>query len=84
MFAVVWSHEAFEQMNGIVSRHPARKREFAAALHILAQLLNVSPAEVGESREEDFRILFVGPLVIDYRVDDAQRIVEVVRVSLPR
>jgi hypothetical protein len=84
MFAVVWSHEAFEQMNGIVTRHPARKAELAGALRTLAQLLSVSPAEAGESREDDFRILFVGPLVVDYRVDSEQQIAEVVSIALRR
>lgn len=42
--------------------------------------LGQSPLKVGESREGDYRILCILPLVIAYRVSEDDRLVTVVKV----
>ena len=39
------------------------------------------PTEAGESRDGDLRILFVSPLAITFEVREADRLVNVLRVS---
>ena len=82
MFLIVWSDEAFAQMTGIVGRHTARKSELAGALRRIADELSRNPASVGESRDDDFRIMFARPLTVYFRVDDETTSVEVARVVL--
>lgn len=83
MFAIVWADEAFDQMGQLILRHPARRAEFAVALRQLADLIQVSPAEAGESREGiDHRVLIVKPLTVYYEVDEESRTVEVAQIVL--
>ena len=84
MYAVTWGVEAFDQMSGIIARHPARRAELANALRLLADQLLRAADDEGESRDGDFRVTFVGPLTIDFRVDLEDRLVEIARVILSK
>lgn len=46
------------------------------------ELLRVNPIEEGESREDNFRILFLRPLCVFYQVDEASRTVVIEDVGL--
>ena len=82
MFLVVWLDAAFEDMNEIVRLNPARKREFAVALRQIARQLAADPLNVGESREEEMRVMFAGELSVFYRVDTNDNTVEIGNIRL--
>jgi hypothetical protein len=52
-----------------------------AATIEIDRILSSRPAEAGESRAGDERILLVPPLAVTYRVREADRIVEVLRAG---
>jgi plasmid stabilization system protein ParE len=82
MYRVEWLDTAFEQMDELIREHPVLEQAFAAGLQRLARDLTQWPAEVGESRPNDRRIGFFGPLVVYYRVLSSERVVRVIAVHL--
>ena len=82
MFRVEWPDMAFEQMGELIRTHPALAPAFAVGLQRLARDLSQWPDEVGESRPNDRRIAFFGPLVVYYRIVPAERVVRVIAVYL--
>ena len=56
----------------------------AGALRDVSDRLRRDPANEGESREDDFRILFAGSLTVYFSVDEDTRTAEVARVVLSR
>jgi plasmid stabilization system protein ParE len=84
MFLVVWLELAFDEMDEIVRRSPARKHEFAVALRQLTRQLAVDPLSVGESRGGELRVMFAGELSVFYHVDTNDNTVEIGNVRLQR
>ena len=84
MFLVVWTDAAFDDMDRIVRAHPLRKREFALALREISQHLTTNPEQVGESREEEMRVMFAGELSVFYRIDANENTVEIGNIRLRR
>jgi hypothetical protein len=84
MFTTVWSNEAFDRMGQIVRNNPARSPELGAALREMSDLLARDPLETGESRWDDWRVTFPGPLAVYYRVDVEHQVVEIAQVRLVR
>lgn len=82
MFLVVWTDDGFDRMSDIVRDNPLRKREFAVALRQIARQLATDPENVGESRENDTRVMFAGELSVFYRVGAADGTVEIGNVRL--
>ena len=82
MFLVVWTDDGFDRMNDIVRDNPSRKREFAAALRQITHQLSTDPSNVGESREDDTRVMFAGEVSVFYRVDADEETVEIGNVRL--
>jgi hypothetical protein len=84
MFLVVWAEGAFDDMDRIVRDHPARKREFALALRQITRQLTDDPERIGESREDEMRVMFAGELSVFYSVDADDKTVEIGSVRLRR
>lgn len=84
MFVVVWSDEAFEQMQNLFDRHPALQTEFTYFLRTLARELASFGNEWGESRDDSIRIGFIGPVTITIDVDESDSTIEVLSVKLTR
>lgn len=82
MFRIVWGPVAFERMQQLISTNPQRRAEFAAALQKLTSILRSEAAEWGESRNENVRVGFVGPLAVLVRVDEDDAAVMVADLEL--
>ena len=77
MFLVVWLDEGFDDMNEVIRDNPARKHEFAVALRQITRQSATDPQTVGESREEEMRVMFAGELSVFYRVNTDEETVEI-------
>lgn len=85
MFQVEWVQSAFEQLAAIwTGGDPALREAVASAVRQAGQYLRLNPETQGESREENRRTFFVPPLGIDFRVEEEERKVVVLRVWLAR
>ncbi len=90
MFLIHWEIEAHEQMQSLVSMHPALLTEFIYALRELTTNLNRGADTWGESRFEGLRLGFVGLLQVLIWVDedaidnDEDVVVDIVQVKLAR
>jgi hypothetical protein len=82
MFLIVWTDDGFDRMNEIIRSNPGRKREFAVALRQIARQLTADPLGVGESREDEMRVMFAGELSVFYRVDTDDNTVRIGDVRL--
>jgi hypothetical protein len=81
-YRIVWRPPAFDRMREIVLAYPHLVGVFAAALRDLSEALGQDPAHEGESREEDYRVTFYGPLTFVFRPAPAEGKVYVTRVRL--
>jgi hypothetical protein len=78
-YTVVWKATAKARLAEIWMA--ARDRTaIARAADEIDALLCDSPLDEGESRQEEFRVLFVKPLAVKYTVSEADRIVSIARV----
>lgn len=77
-----WHPDAFDTMQAIIRNHPDYKDYLAGALRELSQALSTNPNDTGESRGGNDRIVFVDPLVVTFRVLDADRRVRILSVRL--
>lgn len=78
-FTVVWKPAAERQLAEIWLTATDR-RVISAATEEIESALATRPEDVGESRPLDCRIAFVQPLAVTYRVNLADRLVEVASV----
>lgn len=82
MYRLEWLNAAFDQTDQLIRGYPVLEPAFAAGLQRLARDLSQWPTEVGESRPNDRRIGFFGPLVVYYRVLESERVVRIISVHL--
>lgn len=73
---VVWSQVAATALQASLIRAADKPGDWAAVLEVEARL-RVEPLEAGEGREPPYRLLFVRPFEVLYRVDEAARTVYV-------
>jgi hypothetical protein len=78
-FTVTWRPTAKNELAKIWMNAKNRNQVRLAADKI-DSLLKWNPSTIGESRRESVRILLVPPLAVEYRVQDDDRIVNVVAV----
>jgi mRNA-degrading endonuclease RelE of RelBE toxin-antitoxin system len=78
-YTVVWKSRA-EQELAEIWLQAADRDLIGHAVHKAEHALARDPFDVGESRETDYRLLCILPLVIGYRVSEDDRLVTVVRV----
>jgi plasmid stabilization system protein ParE len=82
MFSVVWTDHALDDLANLwVTVDPQTRNRIEAAVNWLNVALQLDPNEVGESRPNNRRIAFAGPLVISFRVEGASSTVRVNHVS---
>jgi plasmid stabilization system protein ParE len=79
-YAVRWSRRALDALAEIWLANPAERAEISRLAASIDRMLRVNPAERGESREGDRRILFMLPLVVIFSVDNENRIVRILRI----
>ncbi len=79
IFTVAWTPDAVTELAGIWLAASDREQVTQAAAEI-DRLLRTDPQNEGESRDAKTRILFVGPLGVDFEVVDDDRIVYVLSV----
>ena len=77
-YTVACTAEADEQLADIWVMNVEQREAVLRAAQALDSELEHSPLEVGESREEGFRVLFAPPLGIRFRVSTADRLVVIV------
>ena len=78
-FTVVWKPAAERQLAEIWLTATDR-RAITTATEELESALATRPEDIGESRPLDCRIAFVQPLAVTFRVNIADRLVEVVSI----
>jgi hypothetical protein len=76
---VLWKPDAERQLAAIWNGSTNRNAITESA-HVIDEALATKPEEVGESREEGFRILFESPLGVIYKISVVDRRVVVVAV----
>jgi hypothetical protein len=79
-YTVRWSRRAVDAVAQLWLDLPDLRSEITQATDTLDHLLQFNPAEQGESRNDDRRILFVPPLVAIFRVSAAAETVSVLDV----
>jgi plasmid stabilization system protein ParE len=78
-YTVTWKPEAERHLATIWSQTKDRNAMSKAA-HVIDKMLGTNPEEVGESREEGFRVLFERPLGVMFAISPDDRTVLVVTV----
>jgi hypothetical protein len=84
-YTVAWPRRLIEQT---IAEFVLRAIEYGtgsaaitAAMSEIDRVLSSQPAEAGESRAGDERILLVPPLAVTYRIREVDRIVEALRAG---
>jgi hypothetical protein len=78
-FTVTYKPSAELELAEAWIKAPDRKAVTAAANRI-DHLLRTDPRRQGEAREENIRILFERPLAVQFKIQDEDRLVEVLKV----
>ena len=76
-FRVQWSRRALEALAKIWIDHNRHQAQVLDAAANASRLLETDPHLMGESRDEDRRVVFVPPLAVFYRVDMRQQVVQI-------
>ncbi len=78
MFTLVWTEHALDDLADVwVSVDVSTRDRIEAAVRRLNAELQDDPFLVGESRVDNRRIGFAGPLVVMFRIDEVARVVRV-------
>jgi hypothetical protein len=80
-YTVVWKAPAKARLAEIWMAAADRAAVTRAADAIDARL-RTSPMDAGESREAEFRIAFIDPLVVEYSVSEPDRLVSIAHVRI--
>ena len=78
-YTVVWRPKAKSDL-ALLWVESSNPSAITRAADRIDSQLRVAPTEVGESREERYRILCVLPLAVAYHISESDRLVTVVRV----
>jgi plasmid stabilization system protein ParE len=79
MFEVLWKRSARGQLADIWV-NASNRNAITAAVDSIDRALRSDPDEQGESREDQERVVVVPPLVVDFRVIEEDRRVEILAV----
>jgi hypothetical protein len=80
-YTVVWKEPAKARLAEIWMAATDRAAVTRAADEIDARLRD-APLDTGESREAEHRVAFIKPLVVEYAVSEADRLVSIAHVRL--
>lgn len=78
-YTVVWIESAEAELARIWTASANREAVRAAADEIDASL-RIRPRDVGESRADEFRVLLIAPIAVNYSVNDEDAMVVVAEV----
>ena len=78
--SVQWDRRALDALTAIWLDNPARRTAINEAVVTTDRLLQIDPGTQGESRDGGRRVVFVSPLVVIFRANDAKQEVRVVDV----
>jgi hypothetical protein len=82
---LVWLESASNELaDGWLRADSATRAAITAASHAVEQRLVRDPLTEGESREEDARITFEGPLSVTFKVEPTDYTVVVVHIRVRR
>lgn len=82
-YRVEWNRAARDALTEIWLRvDSAERKAVSEAVASIDKLFQYRPAQQGESREGDRRILFAHPLVVTFRVSNTEHTVQVLYVRL--
>ncbi len=80
MFSIYRDHSAMVSLKQTWEQAAAPLREaILEASRQLDQWLHTNPHEQGESRDDNSRILFAAPLAVLFEVDEANKLVRILR-----
>ena len=79
MFEVFWSVQAERQLADLWAKSSTRNA-ITGAVESIDRALRANPGEGGESREGRERLVVVPPLIVDIRVTEEDRRVEILAV----
>ena len=83
MFRLRWHQDAVSNLATFWTDSDSElRRQITEASRELDIRLQRNPLTEGESREGDHRILFLPPLVVEYRVDQVDQVVYVLNIRL--
>ncbi len=78
-YVVYWLPSAQEELTRLWLE-PTTRRKITEATDEIDRLLGTAPAQLGESRDGDLRVMFVDPLGVSFIVDEEQGAVVVVEM----
>jgi hypothetical protein len=79
-YSVRWNRRSLDALADLWIDSPLERDAIREAAESVDRLLQDRPAEQGESRLENERILFAHPLVVSFIVDEQRRTVKVVNL----
>jgi hypothetical protein len=79
IFTVIWQPSA-ESMLAHLWNQAQDRAAVAKAADAIDAMLRIDPSSLGESRSEEFRVLFVPPLAVHFQVSEMDRIVKVLKI----
>ena len=78
-FTVLWAKEAEKRLT-LMWLNATNRKEITEAANAIEKLLRIDPQNVGESRPDGTRIVFVPPLRVLFHVNEQDRIVSVLTI----
>jgi hypothetical protein len=78
-YRVIWNRTELRALADIYVKVPD-KRAVAASANFLERMLMIDPHNAGKPLGKRHRKVFVTPLTVEYKIDDANRIVTILRV----
>jgi plasmid stabilization system protein ParE len=85
MMRIEWLQSALNELAAVWARaDSARRKAITAASHQIDRRLANNPQNEGESRSGTKRILFVGPLIVYFRIEAGGRTVTILGVRESR
>jgi hypothetical protein len=82
MFEIVWSDEAFDQMQRLMLMYPNLRSQFGKSLREATSTLEDVPVSTGESREGYHRVGFFDPITVYFVVNIKESLVGITGVYL--
>jgi len=80
-FRVVWNRTELRELASICLRVPDRKA-VATAANFIERMLMMDPHSAGKPLKRRYRRLFVTPLTVEFKIDDVNRVVTILRLQL--
>ena len=81
MYTVHWSKTALDELTELwLAADSSQRERITSVIESTDRQLSIDPLAVGESREQGRRVFFEPPLGMALRIDEVDRIVQVLHV----